>query len=408
MSYTIQPVTPSTPYWPLVFRNSRTTTADAESLLVEVYVGGTLAGSYRKPYDTVSTAGVYTFDCDAQIPVSRECGPQATAMSTLFGTMGEMNVVTNSDIYKAYTVATYLETLNNDGYLETSTASGETSSILYALPAARRKDTVNLGRYHYPTNGSGFEFLTAAPDNQPVADTDNYFLSFLSNGTNAVRFIFYEYEEGRTKEVVISLVEKDDIEFMVTIGVGPANILGTVNASILSGTMPTSLAAYRYYEVSAGVYATGTYTRRSEIRNLVLDGTCTGNLRLYWMNPYAGIDQYTFFGQLLRKQQDTGVTTEIAPAWNIATTPQTQPYSRGNIKTAMTAATVFEVREPVDFEKGEFLRTIRKSPEVYASVNGEYHAVVIAPGEVEYDNNRTAQTVMTFNVLMDSENIQDI
>jgi hypothetical protein len=131
-------------------------------------------------------------------------------------------------------------------------------------------------------------------------------------------------------------------------------------------------------------------------------------LRLYWMNPYAGIDQYTFFGQLLRKQQDTGVTTEIAPAWDIASTPQTQPHSRGNIKTAITAATVFEVREPVDFEKGEFLRTIRKSPEVYASVNGEYHAVVIAPGEVEYDNNRTAQTVMTFNVLMDSENIQDI
>jgi hypothetical protein len=408
MSYTIEPVTPQTPYWPLVFRNTRTTSADAETLFVEVYVGGTLAGTYRKPYDTTTTAGVYTFDVDAQIPVSRECGPKATAFSSLFGTFGTTTVVNNSDIYKAYTVATYLEVLNNDGYLEQSSASGETSSVLYALPAARRKDTVNLGRFHYPTTGSGFKFITTAPDGQPVAETDNYFLSFLSNGTDAMRFIFYEYEEGKTKETVISLDEKNDTERMVTVGVGPANVTGTLNNTLLSGTMPTNMSIFRYYEISVGVYATGTFTRRSEIKRLTLEGTCGGNLRLYWMNPYAGIDQYTFFGQIVRKQQDAGAITEIAPEWNITATPPTKPSSRGNIKTGMTAQTVYEIREPVDLEKGEFLRDVRKSAEVYASVNGQYHAVVIQPGEVEFDNNRVANTVMTFNVVMDTENIQDV
>ena len=408
MSYTIQPTTPSTPYWPLVFRNSRTSTAEVESLLVDVKVDGAKVASFRKLYDTQSSAGVYTFDIDVQIPVSRECAPNATAMSSIFGTMGELNVVNNTDVYKLYAIDTYLEFTNDDGYLETSTASIETSSGYYALPAARRRDTVNLSRCYYPLHGTDFEFLTSAPDNQPVADTDNYFLSFLANGCDAAKFIFEEYGGSRTREVVISLGDKDDAERMTTIGVGAANIKGTVNATILSGTFPTDLSAYRSYEVSVGIMVSTTYFRRSETRTFVLDGTCAGNLRVYWMNPYSGIDQYTFFGQLLRKQEDRGVITQIAPAWDITTSPPTTPASRGNIKTALEVDTVYEIREPVDFEKGEFLRTLRASSEIYASVGGEYQAVVLKPAEVEYDNNRTAETTMAFSFILATENMQDI
>lgn len=408
MSYTIQPTTPSTPYWPLVFRNSRTSTADVESLLVDVKVSGVKVASFRKLYDTQSSAGVYTFDIDVQIPVSRECAPNATAMSSIFGTMGELNVVNNTDVYKLYAIDTYLEFTNDDGYLETSTASIETSSGYYALPAARRRDTVNLSRYYYPLHGNDFEFLTSAPDNQPVADTDNYFLSFLANGCDAAKFIFEEYGGSRTREVVISLGDKDDAERMTTIGVGVANIKGTINATVLSGTFPTDLSPYRSYEVSVGIMVSSTYFRRSETRTFVLEGTCAGNLRVYWMNPYGGIDQYTFFGQLLRKQEDRGVITQIAPAWDITTSPPTTPASRGNIKTALEVDAVYEIREPVDFEKGEFLRTLRASSEIYASVGGEYQAVVLKPAEVEYDNNRTAETTMAFSFILATENMQDI
>jgi hypothetical protein len=129
------------------------------------------------------------------------------------------------------------------------------------------------------------------------------------------------------------------------------------------------------------------------------------------MNEFGGIDQYSFCGQITRKQSDAGAVGELAHPLQEVQDPgylQAEPSSRGIIKTGIDSRLLIEIREPVTPDVGAWLRYIRKSPEVYIEVDGQYQACTILPGEAEYERSREATAIFALTVLVENEYAQEL
>jgi hypothetical protein len=199
---------------------------------------------------------------------------------------------------------------------------------------------------------------------------------------------------------------------MHTLGVGPANLLGSATGlTTLSGSKPTSLAAYKYYTFSVGTWSGSAYTRESELITLTIETACSWGQRLYWMGAMGGPEQYTFKGQIVKKQTDAGNVGEISPVWTEVQDPPVQEPltpARGIIKTDIDTRIEYEIREPVTPAFGAWLRTLRKSPEVYIEIDGKYQACTIAPGNTEYERSRSPNAEMQLTVIVENESSQEL
>lgn len=125
----------------------------------------------------------------------------------------------------------------------------------------------------------------------------------------------------------------------------------------------------------------------------------------------GGPEQYTFKGQIVKKQSDTGNVGEISPVWTEVQDPPVQEPltpARGIIKTDIDTRIEYEIREPVTPEFGAWLRTLRKSPEVYIEIDGQYHACTIAPGNTEYERSRSPNAEMQLTVIVENESSQEL
>ncbi len=243
MSYLYSPARISGAYRPLVFRNSRTTTAQAEYLVCSIYVNTGLKAIYRKPW--ISSGVNFVFDIDVQSVVARNAAPYGYQKSSIFGTLGVKELVSNTDVFVEYYMESELEIRNTDGYLETVSGSGETTATLYAIPAIRSLYDITLDDYYQPSaSTAGFEFLTTAPDEQEVDTDDNFFISWLSRGTNAMQLIFYNSAGSTVNTAVIATASDVADERMNTLGIGPANILGTGSLSVLAVDLQVHLRGF--------------------------------------------------------------------------------------------------------------------------------------------------------------------
>lgn len=408
MSYLYEPPRIATCYRPLIFRNERTSTADVQTLRCDLYVSGTLRATFRKPW--YDDTGTFKFDIDAQTVVARNCAPYADEMSTPFEIWDKIIPTECTDTFVPYYLRTGMEVLDSDGYLQLVEGTNETSNTLYALPAIRTVAGFHLDQYYQPSATGDFYFLSNAPAVQNVADGDNLSISWLSRGTEAAMFSFFE-ADGSGQVVVIRTNADTTEEKMMTLGIGPANILGTKTLSYLAGALPLSLAPYVRYTFSVGTWSDGNYTRESEVRTFNIVPSCEWKQRLYWMGPLGACEQYTFCGQITRKQADAGNVAEMAhPIQEVQDPPVLRPLpgSRGPVKTGIETRTLLEIREPVEPDIGEWLRWIRKSPEVYLEVDGELQAVTVLPGDAEYERSREANAVFALTVLVENELSQEL
>lgn len=405
MSYLYQPARIASSYRPLMFRNSRTTTADAEYLICDVYVNTSLKGTFRKPW--TSSAGAYLFDVDVQSIVSRNCAPYTTAKTSIFGTLDNKELTSSTDLLTQYYLYSELEIRNSSGYLETVAGSGETSNTLYALPSIRSMQDVSMDDYYQPSAGGDFLFLTNAPAEQNVGTDENFFISWMVYGTNALNLIFYNAAGSATHNVVVTTASGLTDDRVASVGIGPANIIGTGSLTLASGTWPTSFASIAYYTFSAGTYS-GSYTRRSELRRLNVVPRCEWSQRVYWMGPTGGPEQYTFTGQIIRQQTDEGTVGELAPRWDLTSTPPVQGYQRGVVKLDIETQVEIEILEPVDPYTGAWLRGLRSSPEVYLEVDGKYRVITVKPGQTEYERSREGVSEFKAVLIVDRESVQEI
>ena len=406
MSYLYQPARISSAALPLVFRNSRTTTAEAEYLICDIYLGGSKKATFRKPW--FSSGADFLFDVDAQSVVVRNMAPYTYQKSTIFGNLGVKELYYSSDVFTEYNIVTTLEVRGNDGYLQTVSGSAETSSTLYALPAVRGIADMSMNAYYSPSAGGDFKFLTTGPATQQVGIAESYFISWLGRATDAAQLLYYNAAGTQVGSTVIATGNDVADERVNSLSIGPANLTGTGTVVVLNGALPTTFANIAYYTFSAGVWSGGSYTRKSELRRLDIVPRCGWAQRVYWMGTLGGCEQYTFQGQITKKQVDSGNIGEVAPLWNVALSPPAPAHSRGLVKTENEGELQYEIRESIPTEYGDWLRTLRKSPEAYLDVNGKYRAIVTAPGTATYEQSREALTEFEVTLIVDREASQEL
>lgn len=406
MSYLYEPARISAASIPLIFRNSRTTSAQAEYLICDIYIGGNKKATFRKPW--FSSGADFLFDVDAQSVVARNVAPYTYQKTTVFGNLGVKELYYSSDVFTEYNVVTTLEVRGTDGYLQTVGGSAETSSTLYALPAIRGLDELNMNKYYAPSAGGDFKFLTTGPTTQQVGTAESFFISWLGRATNAVQLLYYNAAGAQTGSTVVATGDSVNDERVNSLSLGPANLTGSGTLTILNGSLPSDFSNIAYYTFSAGTWAGGNFTRQSELRRLDVVPRCGWAQRVYWMGSLGGCEQYTFQGQITRKQIDAGAVGEIAPTWNVALSPPSPAHSRGMVKTESEGELQLEIRESVPTDYGDWLRTLRKSPEVYLDVNGKYKAVVTLPGTATYEQSREALTEFEVTIIADRERTQEL
>ena len=407
MSFTIYPDTVSTPQRPQYFRNNRSTTADAENVVCTLYANSTAVGTWRKSWGT-SAVG-YDFDIDVRSFTERSVAPYLGEKTSFFGETGSKGFIANPDAYTPYYLYTELEVRNSSGFLETVTGSGETSNTLYCVNAVTPLSSPFMRQYYEPSATGDFLFLNAGPTAQDVSTSDAYFLTYLQRGTNAANFIYYNAAGSEIRNVVVNAGNQSSAEGMRTIKCGPAQMFGTGSWSVLSGTLPSSMASVSYYTISVGQYVGSTYTRSSELRRFDKVEACSWHRRIFWFGKLGGAEQYTIKGRIEQRQRDTGQIAQFAPFWDIDTNPPVQSYSRGIAKTEVSGQVTLDVTEPCTPEVSEWLRYLRRSPEVYILDSaGNYIPVTVEPSEAIVDISRTGTAEAKLTLVLGAENSQEI
>lgn len=407
MSYTIEPHTVSSPVFPVYFRNNRTTSADAQNVICTLYADGEAVGTWRKSWS--SSAFGFDFDIDVCSFVERASAPYSNAKTSFFGSLDTKGFIENTDAFTPYYLYTELEIRNSSGFLETVSGSGQTSNTLYAVNAITSLASPFMDEYYEPSATGDFRFLNTGSSAQSVSTDDPYFLTYLSKGTNAANFIFYSASGAELRNVVVDAGNDEGDEGMQTIKCGMPQMLGSGSWTILSGTLPTSFNSVAYYTVSVGLWEVGAYTRKSEVRRFNKTDGCAWHRRIFWFGQLGGAEQYTFKGRIEQKQKDTGQIAQFVPNWNIDYGTPISSYQRGIAKTDISSQITLDITEPVTPEMAEWLRFLRRSPEVYIlDGNGNYIPVTVEPGEVIIDISRTGQTEMKFTLILSNENGQEL
>jgi hypothetical protein len=367
-----------------------------EQLLVSIFVAGASVGSYRASYSgTTGTSAIFLLDSSGY--VGANVAPAVDQITSIFGTLNNFYRVSNTDCFKETYINIYPETINSSGYLVTSTAAQQ-STTTYALSADYWEYDYNLSIFQQP--GGNFQFLTAQREARRVADADNIFLSYLTYGTDAAEFIFYDLAGSPASTVVIDLVHAFTDYGMQTFSVGLANILGQTAGGDLvihSGTFPTSSSGLSYYTVQAGVYS-GSFVGSSETLVFLIEQGCPDKLELHWFGKYGGAESYVFCGNFTDQVKTDSENIDVAQTWNY-TAPRANSYDKRALKTNIQSRKEIEVKTSIPQEDGEYIATLFESPEVYLVSGGQYVAVTIDNATVPTLDNREVELEVKFTIL---------
>jgi len=392
--YTHYPDTISSTLYPILYRNIQPD--GVEQLLVNIFVAGASVGSYRASYSgTAGTSGIFLLDSSGY--VGANVAPAVDQKTSIFGTLNDFYRQLNTDCFKETYINIYPETINSSGYLVTSTAAQQ-STTTYALSADTWEYDYNLSIFQQPAGN--FQFLTAQREARRVADADNIFLSYLTYGTDAAEFIFYDLAGAPASTVVIDLVHAFTDYGMQTFSVGLANILGQTAGGELvihSGSFPPSSSGYSYYTVQAGVYF-GSFVGSSEVLVFNIEQGCPDKLELHWHGKYGGAESYVFCGNFTDQVKTDSENIDVAQTWNY-TAPRANSYDKRVLKTNIQSRKEIEVQTSIPQEDGEYIATLFESPEVYLNVNGQYVAVVIDNATVPTLDNREVELEVKFTIL---------
>ena len=393
MSYTINPDTLSSLLYPVSYRNIEPSAVVQQQ--VDVYVGGTLAGSFLAAQTGTSGTSAM-FDTNIQSFLYSDVAPVTGSKTSIFGTLDTYSLTTNTDVLKSIYAVAKNQTVSTAGFLVTATA-GQYSATAYVIPSQFYGDDndFNLSDFYQPS-ASPFRFLTTNNQDRRCNADGNIFLSFVGKGVNAGRFVFYQ-NSGSTAETIIDFVNTTANNNMYSLSVGAANVFGST-AVFHVGNFPTSPTAYNYYSVSVGYYD-GTYTARSEVIDINLEATCNDDVELHWFGKYGGAESYQFRGLIQDLQNANADIINISQPWNVATTPRANSYDKTIIKTNQRVNKRNQIKCSIPHEDAVYVASLFYSPEVYIIEGGKYVNVTISNAEILTDDNRATDIEVNFEIV---------
>jgi len=187
MSYTINPDTLSSLLYPVSYRSLEPSAVIQQQ--VDVYVGGSLAGSFLAA-QTGTSGSSAVFDTNIQSFLYSDVAPLTGAKTSFFGTLDTYSLTNNTDVIKSVFCVSKNQTVSSAGFLVTSTAS-QNSSTGFVIPSQFYGDenNFNLSDFYQPS-ANPFRFLTTNNQDRRCNDDGNIFLSFVGKGVTLEGFYF--------------------------------------------------------------------------------------------------------------------------------------------------------------------------------------------------------------------------
>lgn len=392
MSYTINPDTLSSLLYPVSYRNIEPSAVVQQQ--VDVYVGGSLAGSFLAAQTGV-TGSSAIFDTNVQSFLYSDVAPVTGTKTSFFGTLDTYSLTTNTDVLKSIYAVAKNQTVSTAGFLVTSTA-GQNSATAFVIPSQFYGANDYDLRDFYQPSASPFRFLTTNNQDRRCNPDGNIFLSFVGKGVNAGRIVFTD-NGGTTAETIIDFVNTTANNDMYSVSVGAANIFGST-AVFHAGNFPTSPTAYNYYSVSVGYYD-GSYTARSEVIDINLEPICNDDVELHWFGKYGGAESYQFRGLIQDLQNANADIINISQPWNVAASPRANSFNKTIIKTNQRVNKRKQIKCSIPHEDAVYVASLFYSPEVYIIEGGKYVNVTISNADILTDDNRATDIEVNFEIV---------
>jgi hypothetical protein len=392
MSYTINPDILSSLLYPVSFRNIDSLAVVQQQ--VDVYVGGSLAGSFLAA-QTGTSGSSAVFDTNVQSFLYSDVAPLTGKKTSFFGTLNTYSLTYNTDVIKSVFCVSKNQTVSSAGFLVTSTAS-QFSSTGFVIPSQFYGDDndFNLSDFYQPS-ANPFKFLTTNNQDRRCNENGNIFLSFIGKGVNAAQFEFWT-KSGTSAVTIVDFVNSTANNDLYSLSIGVANVYGST-AVFHSGNFPLSSSAYSFYEVSVGNYS-GSYIQRSEKIQVNIEPNCNDNIDLHWFGKYGGAESYQFRGLIVDLQNANADIINVSQPWSVVTSPRANSYDKTIIKTNQRVNKRKQVKCSIPHEDAVYISSMFYSPEVYIIENGKYVNVTISNAETLTDNNRATDIEVSFEI----------
>jgi hypothetical protein len=392
MSYTINPDILSSLLYPVSFRNIDSLAVVQQQ--VDVYVGGSLAGSFLAA-QTGTSGSSAVFDTNVQSFLYSDVAPLTGTKTSFFGTLNTYSLTNNTDVIKSVFCVSKNQTVSSAGFLVTSTAN-QFSSTGFVIPSQFYGDDndFNLSDFYQPS-ANPFKFLTTNNQDRRCNENGNIFLSFIGKGVNAAQFEFWT-KSGTSAVTIVDFVNSTANNDLYSLSIGVANVYGST-AVFHSGNFPLSSSAYSFYEVSVGNYS-GSYIQRSEKIQVNIEPNCNDNIDLHWFGKYGGAESYQFRGLIVDLQNANADIINVSQPWSVVTSPRANSYDKTIIKTNQRVNKRKQVKCSIPHEDAVYISSMFYSPEVYIIENGKYVNVTISNAETLTDNNRATDIEVSFEI----------
>jgi hypothetical protein len=392
MSYTINPDSLSSLLYPVSYRSIESSAVVQQQ--IDVYVGGTLAGSFLAA-QTGTSGSSAVFDTNIQSFLYSDVAPLTGVKTSFFGTLDTYSLTTNTDVIKSVHCVSKNQTVSSAGFLVTSTAN-QFSSTGFVIPSQFYGDDndFNLSDFYQPS-ANPFKFLTTNNQDRRCNDDGNIFISFVGRGVNAAQFEFWT-KSGTSAVTIVDFVNSTANNDLYTLSIGISNVFGS-SAIFHSGNFPNNSSAYSFYEVSVGNY-TGSYSRLSEKIQVNIEPNCNDNIDLHWFGKYGGAESYQFRGLIVDLQNANADIINISQPWSVVSNPRANSYDKTIIKTNQRVNKRKQVKCSVPHEDAVYISSMFYSPEVYIIENGKYVNVTISNAETLTDNNRATDIEVSFEI----------
>jgi len=392
MSYTINPDSLSSLLYPVSYRSIESSAVIQQQ--VDVYVGGSLAGSFLAA-QTGTSGSSAVFDTNVQSFLYSDVAPLTGTKTSYFGALDTYSLTNNSDVIKSVFFVSNNQTVSSAGFIVTSTAC-QFSSTGFVIPSQFYGDDndFNLSDFYQPS-ANPFKFLTTNNQDRRCNEDGNIFLSFVGRGVNAAQFEFWT-KSGTSAVTIVDFVNSTANNDLYTISIGVANVFGS-SAIFHSGNFPNNSSAYSFYEVSVGNYS-GSYLQRSEKIQVNIEPNCNDNIDLHWFGKYGGAESYQFRGLIQDLQNTNADIINISQPWSVVSNPRANSYDKTIIKTNQRVNKRKQVKCSIPHEDAVYIASMFYSPEVYIIENGKYVNVTISNAETLTDNNRATDIEVSFEI----------
>ena len=395
---TIEPAALVTAYRPVLFQyqvdaDSR---GEIERLVVFVFINSSQDAFnerqelYFTPY--LFQGDKYTFNVDISSVLQDYFFSKINTISNTFEGIGTGGVFYNQDCFCFYELRFIAYYRDEDNILVPLGDSVLESTKKYAFAAIpQNQDDVTLSQYIFDLQSRvPCKLLTDAPLLQEIASDDDFAVSFVALDIDYARIVLsYEDRDNKTFDIQVN----PNLDYsVVTVFISPKNLANQseyiydefvfeapVEDDFIGVTSLSFTGISRdIFEIESAILATETI-------NLVVNNNCNDRKRLYWLNRFGVVDQYTFDGQWVVEQVVSSNSIRIPLTWQQFFQTPHQPYFRGNVKNKINSLKNLRIATQLDFETLAWVSWILSSSEVYLFENDKLISALVEDSTQELE-----------------------